>query len=497
MRIRKQLLVFFAALTAVSFTSCEEDPVPSKIPSVPTQMGLEDGAVIKDTTISLSASGSIVEDQNCVVKYKIYCGTSVDDMQEFNENSKIELQPYTQYFWCAKAVSVVNSNNIADYSESSEVRTFYCVPPYNGWETDNAEGDWAAVVRFKGLKDVIKKGKVTVTPDKKGYPYQAELELAEGQDSCYLQLGNSHNPTNAAYTHWWDDEKNIFYEPIIYDFDISLDLKVGDKIFSITNKEREIILDKSSCVRDHEFNVYRLVKIGNQIWMAEDFRATSIVYNGKCYSLDEVESNVLNSEYIIQTLPSGAQGVVYLCESHDQVLGVRFGDGTKINNRCIMEYAEPKGFHIPTFEEWAELEKYYGVSEPTQEGFSDNYPYQYIAPSFYDYYSTINIYEKLFIGEESDIRMKMALINDDWLELEEERLNGNSQTSLFNARPFIGPGYGCIYWVKRTAKELDEDYYAYSAIALSPYSKGVLNSYGQVGSTRKAYYASIRMIKDK
>ncbi|MCQ2227799.1 MAG: fibrobacter succinogenes major paralogous domain-containing protein [Bacteroidales bacterium] len=486
-KLTKVLASAIAMLYILTPVGCKEESEPSNIPSIPTELNLEDGAVIEETEITLSASGSIVENENYNLRYRIYCGTSVDNMQEFNVDSEIELQPYTQYFWCAKGVAW--SGDVKEYSEASDIRTFYCVPPVEV-ETDNGDGNWAAVVRFKGLKDVIKKGKVAITPDKKGYPYQAELELAEGQDSCYLQLGNSHNPTNAAYTHWWDDEKNIFYEPIIYDFDISLDLKVGDKIFTVTNKAREIILDKSSCARDIDFNVYRLIKIGNQTWMAEDFRAKSVVYNGKTYSLDDIDYwDKKYTPYRIVTLNSGAQGVIYFYKPYFSSSS-KFGDGTGIDARYIMEGAVPKGFHIPTFEDWAELESFYGVSNPELLYDTDIYPYDYMNPYKHDYYLRIGLYDD-FVGNETNIRAKMSLNNDDWIGLDEEDKEYEGYQSLFNAKPFVGEGYGCTYMTKVS----DEDYYSF--VVLSSYSKGIANPYGKLSYLdTQTTYTSIRLIKD-
>ena len=74
----------------------------------------------------------------------------------------------------------------------------------------------------------------------------------------------------------YDDEVGQYYEPIIYQFKLTADVQVGDTTFSIASNEiDEILLDGDKYVRDHEFNVYRIVKIGEQVWMADDLRCTT------------------------------------------------------------------------------------------------------------------------------------------------------------------------------------------------------------------------------
>lgn len=508
MKTKNLLTIAMAAFVAINFTGCkEEEPAPSNIPTVPTQFSIEDGAIITDTIIQFSASGSTVENTNIeVVNYRYYYGQSTDEMIECNGKNVI-LKPYTQYYWYAKAYSKEHYYSENTYeSEQSEIFTFYCVPPLGKIETDNGEGDWAAVIRFKELKDIIKKGKVTVSPDKQGYPYQKEHELAEGQDSCYIQMGNANSPVNAAYTHWWDDDNNVFYEPIIYEFEVSLDLQVGDKVFTVTNKAKEIILDKSTFCHDHEFNVYRLVRIGNQVWLAEDFRAKSIIYNDKVYALDTVGLHsttiVINEDYTRDTirrftpvidnesfitLPSGAQGIVYNLPLTK--VKVSLDNSNEVLGYDLIMYAVPQGFHIPTIDDWYELERFYNVNNPSFKETSG--PERFMMELWYDYYMARNLYLRCFDGVDSDVRNQMMLMNQDWIfHNEEER--PEPYLSLFNARPFAGEGYGCIYWVR----DMDANGRGSrsSFVVLSSFTNGI----GNITCSNIVYQqeCSIRLIKD-
>ena len=370
----KSFFLFALATSAMilNLSGCKDDDKPSTIPTQPTTMSIENGAEISETKVSLSVSGSTVEDQECNISYDYYIGTSQDNLVKTSPQD-INLTPYTQYFWYAKAKTET------DESEPTEIRTFYCVPPFE-IETDNGDGEWTAVLRFKGLP-AHKGGKVTLTPDKQGYNYQKEIEIPEGQDFCSIKMGNANNPTNAAYTHWWDDEHGIYYEPIIYDFKAVVNVQVGDKTISISNNAKEIILDKQSCVRDYEFNVYRLVKIGNQIWTADNFVSKTININNSTYKIADIFSKYFSNgesfdmpndaeaiAYKTVKLPSGDKTTLYnltffgfIKSEFASITEGRKLYGTESFLDLLKRYLIPKGFHISTIDDWYELEKYYGV----------------------------------------------------------------------------------------------------------------------------------------
>ncbi|MCQ2204163.1 MAG: fibrobacter succinogenes major paralogous domain-containing protein [Bacteroidales bacterium] len=395
----------------LGFAGCKEDE-PSRIPTAPTSFGIEDGAVVEKTDVKLSASGSTTEMDDISISYEYYIGTSPEELNL--TDAKVVLEPYAQYFWKAIAVS--------DYGAcESDVRTFYCVPPLD-IETDNGDGEWAAVLRFKGLKK-IKGGVVTATPNHEGYEMDP-INIPEGQDSCYIKLKYYTAETSNAWVQNFDDEHGVLYEPVIYDFDVKLDVTVGDKTFSLNNSSKEIILDKQSCVRDHEFNVYRLVKIGSQTWLADDLRTTTY--------FNEYGDQVGN-DYRTPTLNTGLSGVVYkypynvLC----------YSDKYEYWAKSIA----PKGFHVSTDEDWMVLENYLGAKiKETSSKSMDFSPY-FLIDYAYHVVSKDRVDEVISTcsyGEDSALKRKLCS-RYGW---NDGRHDG--YLSMLNIKPWAEDGKGAV-----------------------------------------------------
>lgn len=476
--MKKQFNNFWLAAAAVALVSvpgCKEDK-PSTVPTQPTTINIENGAEISETEVTLSVSGSTVEDEDCHINYNYYIGTSQDNLAK-TDPQNIKLTPYTQYFWYAKAKTET------DESEPTEIRTFYCVPPFE-IETDNGDGEWAAVLRFKGLSN-IKGGKVTLTPDKQGYNYQKEIEIPAGQDSCYIKMGNEHNPTNAAFTHLYDDEHGITYEPIIYTFNATIDVQVGDKSIAVSKEAKEIILEKNSYTHDHEFNVYRLVRIGNTTWMADDLRAKSIVYNGQTIDID---NSGFYTNYNIDTLSTGAIGVSYLINGEQQI------ESTIERTLHYLKYALPKGFRHPTLSDWFELLKYYGLETTTiYTEYGSLMPAGYSSTDFYETDELQTRKRDAFQGEELQLRGRMSS-PFGWIiyDTTEPQI---TQPSVFNIKPFSGKGNGCFYFIELTETERKDYPYPYVYFIFSTISQGIA-IIGYPNSQPGFNYAQIRAVKE-
>jgi uncharacterized protein (TIGR02145 family) len=104
-------------------------------------------------------------------------------------------------------------------------------------------------------------------------------------------------------------------------------------------------------VTDIEGNVYKTVKIGTQTWMAENLKTTR--YNDNT-QIQEVTDNLSWS-----TMSSGA----YCWNENSKIANEKFGPlynfhavkAVDANNKPKLA---PKGWHIPTIEEWAILNDY-------------------------------------------------------------------------------------------------------------------------------------------
>jgi len=142
-------------------------------------------------------------------------------------------------------------------------------------------------------------------------------------------------------------------------------------------------------VTDIDGNVYETITIGDQIWMAENLKVTH--YNNG----DPIPLEISNSDWM--NLTTGAYSV-YPWDYDDQSLATCYGDCSEIygniyNGPSIAdENLEicPDGFHIPSDEEWMELEMYLGMSfEESQDyGFRGTDQGSQIAGNFNWWYSS-------------------------------------------------------------------------------------------------------------
>ena len=483
MKIRLIFYLAFAVMLAVS--GCEEDE-PSQIPTVPTTFSLEDGAEITDTIITLKVSGSTVEDEVLKVSYVYYIGTKANELEE--TPAEVTLEPYTQYFWCAQAKTEVGEG------EKTEVRTFYCVPGFDV-TTDNGYGEYAAVIKWNN-GDKFKSVAVSATANHDGYELEPQT-ITDGADSCYfVRKRDASDPTkDNAFVQWWDDEHGIYAEPVVYDFTVEAKVQVGDKTFTLTNRANECILDKQQVVRDHEFNVYRVVKIGNQTWLADDLMATSFYYDNKLVKLSDCSIHNFNGDphkmYEQVTLKSGSVGLLY-CIGELYYSEVDFSSHS-VEVYKLLPLLVPKGFHIPTNEDWDELENYYGIQNPqivTDEAVGISFSMLWHDgikkedSYYYDYINRNNICQ----GSDVEIRKKMSS-KYDW-EFSDEQETPN-ETPTFNAKPFIGNGYGCAFYTD------NQDYSIGLVRVLTVMDNGIANFGMNFFFQGYAKYASIRCVKDK
>ena len=103
--------------------------------------------------------------------------------------------------------------------------------------------------------------------------------------------------------------------------------------------------------KDIDGNVYKAVKIGDQIWMAENLRVTHY-QNG-----DEIQKITNGNEWSSKS--SGAYCVYQNNDAYIDDYGLLYNWFTIKDSRKIA----PRGWHVPTDEEWKKLEIYLGMDK--------------------------------------------------------------------------------------------------------------------------------------
>lgn len=415
--MKLKLCVVSAIVAVLGFTACDEESGPSRIPTIPTAFELEDGAVVRESELMLSVSGSTVESSE-EIHYRYYLGTSLDDMSDRRvsySGSASLYKPYAQYFWYAVAETKGGKG------EPSPIKTFYYVPDFNAdLRTDNGEDESAIVVSWKAetLEGVLDY-KVSLEPETEGVKCEKNIVPVPTENAEVRSLSILADDDYVTYSQDWDDKNGIYYEPIKYKVRLVADIKVGDKVVeAFSEPVEEIFLDKSKMVRDRQFNVYRVAKIGNYIWMVDDFRY--IV--GDFYKCKEV------------TLKSGQKGVLY---------------DPNLPNREIF----PKGFDMPHQKHWDDLLSTIGAGNEWtvigREGdpypaaiekreiinkFAQNYESIRENPKIRDYYNNINYDKVIYKYQEADVFNKLSSQYGWYNPEDNSEIEGIS--SIFNAKPY-------------------------------------------------------------
>ncbi len=121
MKIYKLLL---ALVISSLLLSCDEEEMPSQIPTKPQIYGVQNEYHCIGNSMSLSVVGSTVED-DLIIDYVYYIST---DNQHFyvTPSDVTDMRSGTQYWWYAVAVAKNFNGKVIGTSEASDVYTFYC-----------------------------------------------------------------------------------------------------------------------------------------------------------------------------------------------------------------------------------------------------------------------------------------------------------------------------------------------------------------------------------
>lgn len=348
--------IFFLLSVSILFSLCrctEDDDKVIFDGDLIVESDFEDGSVVTDSEVSFKVSytGGVSGTGEPNSMYKFYIGTDPNDLKEYKTNTP-QLKPYNRYYWYAvyEAYGVVG--------KKTEMRSFYYVPTVVA-TTENGDGEWSTTLKWNEIGENMLPTTIKVTPNIEGYPFENNIEIKPGQSSYKFKLGDAGSPTNAAYTHWWDDSKAIYCEPIVYTYNFTISVKVDDRTFDFPQEVKDIIINKQDVVKDHEFNVYRLAKIGNKIWTIDDYRAST-------YFKYDVNNKVYSKKEAQLTINDNTGAAYYVSPYHYEY------DENVLNNPeyhpDYKNYSIPEGFHISTEQDWTDLENYYGVASDLRIG---------------------------------------------------------------------------------------------------------------------------------
>lgn len=365
MNAKHLLLATAAAFVALNFTSCKEDEFDLSFENCVEKVSpisISDGDTIRSKTIYLKSSSVIIKDgiKNVKGKCLLYVGTSKDKM-ELLSNGEIELQPFATYYVESTPFIVHDGDTV--FGEKQEIK-FYSIPKAElALTADYGDGEIAANIHWKlqyhyEEEDKQERYNTHTYYDYKGTPSfvsvnlitnydttynKAVLDFPTDTDSCYIKQGGTYGkPDYPAYIYrYWKDGKTImYYDPVIYDFCFNINIPLGDGEYNIKDTIRSILMDKSNCTCDWDFNIYRIAKIGNKVWTIDDYRGSTRSSN----TGDILHGKVIDfygyNEYLYNPLYTGYGNIV--------------NDGKKAG------YI--KGYHEADEEDWKDLMTYFGIN---------------------------------------------------------------------------------------------------------------------------------------
>ena len=205
-------------------------------------------------------------------------------------------------------------------------------------------------IQWDGLDDnghTLPSGVYICYMDVMGKTQTRKMVLVEGSRPVFAGAATNFKPTLSKtltgkfYTVIIVGDKIESYEQngILIDSDMRLD-------FVVKNQPA-----MEGTVTDIDENVYKTIKIGDQIWMAENLQVTH-------YRNGEVIPHITgNSEWKI--LSTGAYCNYANDESNVAEYGRLYNWYAANDSRNIA----PAGWHVPTDEEWKQLEMYLGMSQ--------------------------------------------------------------------------------------------------------------------------------------
>ncbi len=169
-------------------------------------------------------------------------------------------------------------------------------------------------------------------------------------DTTITQTGTISPSDNDLYIGENTFGGDYYYDGVIDDIRIYNRALTKSEIDSLYH-EGGWALYETGTVTDIDDNTYQTVKIGNQWWMAENLKVTHY-RNGEAITR-------INNNTVWSAMTEGAYCFYDNDDNNGDTYGVLYNWYAVNDNRNIA----PEGWHVPTDEEWKELEMYLGMSE--------------------------------------------------------------------------------------------------------------------------------------
>ena len=148
-------------------------------------------------------------------------------------------------------------------------------------------------------------------------------------------------------TNWTTDKTEYHQFSTEGTHRVALEVMDRDEMRNTTTKTVEV---GPNPVTDIDGNVYKTVRIGTQVWMAENLKVTH-------YRNGDALSNITGDEEWTN-LSAGAYCSVYGNNSNTDTYGLLY-NWFAVND---VRNLAPEGWHVPSDEEWKVLEQYLGMS---------------------------------------------------------------------------------------------------------------------------------------
>ncbi len=349
----------------------------------------------------------------------VYYGATEDDI-----NTKIPQSGEGVYFEANKTYywQAIYSGSSGD-TEYSKPRKIYCIDPLVK-EHDYCENIAGIEFKFSQSNGHFNNIKIEMIPFDEGFETKTFI-VPDGQDS--FVISSADNSDIKYMYHDFDDAKGMVYEPVLYKFKVTADFSGEFVLPNVCDDkiEKDILLDKKHFVADVDFNVYRIVEIGDQVWLADDLRYTSGGFDNKFN----------NSGNVVSELASGSKGILY---------------------NIYMDYwhyteCPIAGYHIARNDDWEKLLSYYDLD------------YKSKLDGYYNtngVFNNVSAFSNLCLkSSKVDVWQVFASVSD-WVDSV-----GNNicpTTSLLNIKPF-----GFVYAKDELrAQGIGAAYYCYNNYVL-------------------------------